>query len=570
MQLLEYLYAGKVDCIYIDPPYNTGDKSWKYNNNYVDNTDAYRHSKWLSFMEKRLKLAKKLLNPNKSVLIVTIDEHEYLHLGCLLEQIFPESIIQMVTSVINPKGTPKQDYFARVEEYIFYIWMGDAKPSKTKRQMLLYENSNSDNKEKQVRWAQLQRSGGQSLREDTDVKFYPIFIDKDNGNIIRVGDHVDKDFDINSVKPAAGEYVKWPIKPSGIEGCWQVSDVTLRAYIRQGRVKVNKNNKTGSFTLNYLMGSDWKRVENGEIPVLGKDKHGALILGEDIKPKHAKTVWNCHSHSATEFGTSLLRQILIGRKFAYPKSLYAVHDCIKFAVKDKPDALIVDFFAGSGTTLHAVNLLNAEDGGHRRCIMVTNNEVSNDEAKSLAKQGFHPGDDEWEKYGIARYVTWPRTVCSIEGHDVNGKPLMGNYFGPDGQKDSGQPMSAGFRANCIYFKLGFLDKNNVALGRQFCELIPILWMKAGSIGPCPIVDRKTIPSMLIKPENHFAVLVRTSHFADFKDELEKHPEIETVYIVTDSSEEYRTMTCLLNVKHIYQLYKNYLENFQINGRISES
>lgn len=88
LQLLEYLYAEKVDCIYIDPPYNTGAKDWKYNNDYVDSSDAYRHSKWLSMMEKRLKIAKKLLNPNDSVLIVTIDEKEYLHLGCLLEEMF--------------------------------------------------------------------------------------------------------------------------------------------------------------------------------------------------------------------------------------------------------------------------------------------------------------------------------------------------------------------------------------------------------------------------------------------------------------------------------------------------
>lgn len=91
LQLLEYLYAGKVDCIYIDPPYNTGARDWKYNNDYVDGADTYRHSKWLSFMQKRLKLAKKLLNPKDSVLIVTIDEKEYLHLGCLLEEMFPES-----------------------------------------------------------------------------------------------------------------------------------------------------------------------------------------------------------------------------------------------------------------------------------------------------------------------------------------------------------------------------------------------------------------------------------------------------------------------------------------------
>ena len=89
LEALAFAYAGKVDCIYIDPPYNTGARDWKYNNDYVDGSDAYRHSKWLAFMERRLKLAKQLLNPNDSVLIVTIDEKEYLRLGLLLENVFP-------------------------------------------------------------------------------------------------------------------------------------------------------------------------------------------------------------------------------------------------------------------------------------------------------------------------------------------------------------------------------------------------------------------------------------------------------------------------------------------------
>ena len=91
--------------------------------------------------------------------------------------------------------------------------------------------------------------------------------------------------------------------------------------------------------------------------------------------------------------------------------------------------MIVDFFAGSGTTLHAINLMNAIDGGERRCILVTNNEVSEDEAKEMREANLTPADEDWEKHGIARYVTWPRTVCSIKGHDINGNPLKGNYIG---------------------------------------------------------------------------------------------------------------------------------------------
>lgn len=127
LQLLAYLYPASVDCIYIDPPYNFGAKDWKYNNDYVDTSDTYRHSKWLSMMKRRLLLAKRLLNPKDSVLIVTIDEKEYLHLGCLLEELFPEARMQMVTSVISAKGVVRVGQFSRVEEYIFIIELGDSK-----------------------------------------------------------------------------------------------------------------------------------------------------------------------------------------------------------------------------------------------------------------------------------------------------------------------------------------------------------------------------------------------------------------------------------------------------------
>lgn len=250
---------------------------------------------------------------------------------------------------------------------------------------------------------------------------------------------------------------------------------------------------------------------------------------------------------------------LIGKRFSFPKSLYAVHDVIHFFVANKPNALIVDFFAGSGTTLHAVNLLNAEDGGHRRCILVTNNEVSAEEAKSLTEQGYQPGDEKWEKLGIARYVTWPRTVCSIKGEDINGEPLKGSYIGSD------IPMSDGFKANAAFFKLDFLDKTSVALGRQFKELLPVLWMKAGAIGQCPDINAKNVPKMLVLPENKFAVLTNDRYYLDFIAKLDKHPEIKTVYIVTDSEAGYRDMIAGLEDKNTYQLYRDYLDNFRINS-----
>lgn len=130
LQTLVYLYPGMVDCIYIDPPYNKPNShDWKYNCDYVDGTDAYRHSKWLSMMEARLKIAKKLLNPNDSVLIVTIDELEYHHLGCLLEQMFPEARIQMVSCNINPGGVSRLTEFTRTDEYIYFVKIGKCVPA---------------------------------------------------------------------------------------------------------------------------------------------------------------------------------------------------------------------------------------------------------------------------------------------------------------------------------------------------------------------------------------------------------------------------------------------------------
>lgn len=271
------------------------------------------------------------------------------------------------------------------------------------------------------------------------------------------------------------------------------------------------------------------------------------------------TQWRIKAHDATRHGTDLLTKILPGRQFPFPKSLYAVHDVIRFFVDSKPNALIVDFFAGSGTTLHAVNLLNAEDGGHRRCIMVTNNEVSDDEAKALRAGGYQPGDKEWNRLGIARYVTWPRTVCSIEGHDVNGNPLRGSYLGSD------ISMADGFMANAAFFKLGFLDKNAVALGRQFKELLPVLWLKAGAHGPCPALEETAeVPAMLVLPVNHFAVLTDESQYEAFAARVNGEDSITTVYIVTNSEPGYREMVSGLHAEDTYQLYRDYLDNFRIN------
>lgn len=557
LQLLCYLYAGKVDCIYIDPPYNTGAKDWKYNNDYVDANDSYRHSKWLSMMQKRLKLAKKLLNPEDSVLIVTIDEKEYLHLGCLLEEMFPEARIQMVSSMINPANVAREGEFGRSGEYIFFVMMGSSSPQRVRLDRE-WVSGKGRTHTGQVRWDLLKRSGTNSERKHSPGGFYPIYINLESGKIEMIGEPLPAGVSI--APEMEGCYALLPIRQNGSEGNWQWSTTTFRDRMAQGRVRIGGNKDKG-FTVYILKDGEYTKITSGEFEIIDHGINGEIIVADndtDVVMATPGDIWRISSHDATQYGSRLIGNIFGDRRFTFPKSLYAVKDCLYFFTANKSDAIIVDFFAGSGTTLHAVNLLNSEDGGHRRCIMVTNNEVSVEEEKALINDGLKPGDDKWNALGIAQHVTWPRTVCSIEGHDVSGNPLKGNYIGSD------LPMADGFKANAAFFKLGFLDKTSVALGRQFVELLPVLWMKAGAIGSCPTLEDSDLSQMLYFPENHFAVLQDEASFPAFEQQLTQLPSIETVYIVTDYEAGFRAMADRLPGCKCYQLYRDYLDNFRIN------
>lgn len=559
LQLLEYLYAGKVDCIYIDPPYNTGAKDWKYNNDYVDGNDAYRHSKWLSFMQRRLQLAKKLLNPADSVLIVTIDEKEYLHLGCLLEEIFPEARMQMITTVISAKGVVRTGQLSRVEEYIFILEWGGSCVCSSIYNML--DDEVKKESDRSIEWLGFRRRAPQAKRNSRPNQFYPIYVNNVDGKIASIGDVVQHGIDRNSIFVPDGCTALWPLSKDGDERLWSLVPEQARLNLEKGYLKVNNWNSTNkSGTVYYLPSGTIKDIENGKATIVGYNTDGSVEAkyhSEGTTPP--KRVWNMKTHNAETYGTNILNAI-IGKRFDYPKSLYAVHDVIRFFVANKPNAIIVDFFSGSGTTLHAVNLLNAEDGGHRRCIMVTNNEVSADEAKMLKDKGYQPGDAEWEKLGIAHYVTWPRTVCSIKGQDVNGNPLKGDYLG----SEPPMHMADGFKANAAFFKLGFLDPTAVSLGMRFSEMLPTLWLKTGAKGKCPELTGEQVPDMLILPENQFAVLINENTFADFAEKLAEHPEIQTVFLATDYEVNYQSMVKNLNVENAYQLYRDYLDHFRVN------
>lgn len=122
----------------------------------------------------------------------------------------------------------------------------------------------------------------------------------------------------------------------------------------------------------------------------------------------------------------------------------------------------------------------------------------------------------------------------------------------------------GFKANAVFFKLGFLDKTRVSLGMQFKELLSTLWMKAGAVGKCPVVDA-SVPEMLILPGNKMAILNNENRFGEFTEQLAQHPEIEVVYLFTDYESSFVAMTQALEGKTVYQLYRDYLDNFRMNA-----
>lgn len=507
-------------------------------------------------MQRRLKLAKKLLNPADSVLIVTIDEKEYLHLGCLLEEMFPEAQIQMVSITINPSGAIRKNLFSRADEYAFFVILGDAHVVQKK----------GDGDEVEVRWWYLRRLEYGSRRGTVKggiAQFYPIYIDNETHKIVKIGKALPHTQDRHSVPDIDGATTVFPIRDDGIEMNWGVTGETLARLLEKKVIQVlpNKKSPYQPYTIKYLSENFEEKIASGRWAVKGYREDGSKIVVETGgKLTRATTVWNEKSYDAKTYGTVLLKNIVGDARFSFPKSLYSVRDSLKYFVAEKPAALIIDFFAGSGTTMHAVNLLNAEDGGHRRCIMVTNNEVSADEAKMLKNKGYQPGNAEWEKLGIAHYVTWPRTVCSIKGQDINGKPLKGDYLGCEPLMH----MADGFKANAAFFKLGFLDSTAVSLGMRFSEMLPTLWLKTGAKGKCPELTGEQMPDMLILPENQFAVLINENSFADFAEKLAEHPEIQTVFLATDYEVNYQSMVKNLNVTEAYQLYRDYLDHFRMN------
>lgn len=557
LQALLYTHEGKVDAIYIDPPYNTGARDWKYNNDYVDNEDAYRHSKWLAFMERRLRLARRLLNPDNSVLIVTIDEKEYLRLGLLLEQVFPGVPRQMVTIVINPNGVARGREMARVEEYAFFLFLGNAGPALVADSLLDTGDAPSGSAA-EVRWERLMRGGSNSRRQDRPNLFYPVFVDPEERKVVAVGEPLPLGQPTSSVAERAGTVTVWPIRSNGEEANWRTSPDYLRQLLEAGYARVGSfDAKNDRYSLGYLGKAQIRRIQSGDIRVTGHRKDGsvelALIATETRRTP--KTVWNRPSHKAGEYGSALVKRFTGNRSFPFPKSLYAVEDTLRIAIGDKPNAIAVDFFAGSGTTAHAVMRLNRQDGGTRQSISVTNNEVGADEQAGLRARGHRPGDAEWEALGICDYITKPRLAGAVTGQAADGKPVKGDYRFVDEF-----PMADGFEENVEFFTMSYEAPRPVAHNRSFEAISPLLWLKAGAQG-----RRIEKATETFDVADTYGVLFDVDASRDFLQTLSETPTATTAFIVTDDDRSYQ-MVCAELSRQIdpVRLYESYLTNFTIN------
>lgn len=439
LSVLNYTHKGRFDVIYIDPPYNTGARDWKYNNNYVDINDAYRHSKWLSMMSKRLVLAKNLLK-HDGVLICAIDDNEFHHLGTLLEEIFFGFEMHCVTIVHNPRGIQGNN-FSYTHEYAYFLFRRGLKVIGSRRREDILEE-------------ELRDHGGESLRTDARNCFYPVLVK--NKQIIGFGDVPDKEFHPKSKNIRQKDNITqvWPIDSKGTERKW----VFARQTVNEIKDKLFVTEK-----------------KSGEIDI--------FRIKDTQKPR---TVWTGEKYDASTYGSKIVNG-LTGTSFPFPKSLYNTRDCLECVIKKRREALVLDYFAGSGTTGHAVLLLNKEDRGQRRFILCTNNENK-----------------------VAEDVCYPRIKKAITGH-----------------KD--YPDITGIPANLRYLRTDFVDaeptdKNKKRLTERATEM---LCLKEDTFEP--VLSKKAFK--IYKNTDHYTgIILNQLAIPDFKDVIEKYQGRFSVYV----------------------------------------
>ena len=484
LEALLYTHEGKVDVIYIDPPYNTGATAWRYNNKFVDDNDTFKHSHWLSWINRRIRIAKRLLSET-GIIVVTIDDYEIAQLRLLMDDIFGiENYLGTIVIRNNPSGRSTVRGLSVNHEYgLLY--------SKSELSALGHMPHNDDQRSRYgekdetgyYEWENFRKNGTDSDRKDRPKQFFPIALNKQTGGLripeVEWNDER-REYDIlELISP--DETVLWPCTPDGTEKVWKYGIERTRTIISDILVK-----KTARGIELYR--KKYLNVE-GSLP---------------------RTWWDKPEYSARDNGTRTLTNIFGPTKvFDFPKAPEAVKDCLIAANLPK-DGIVLDFFAGSGTTLHATMLLNAQDGGSRQCILVTNNENR-----------------------ICEEVTYVRNKRVIEGYDM-----------PNGQHIDGL-----LNNNLFYYRVDFCDRSKTHQAKRtlFFNLTDIVAVKeqayteVPSFGSLNLTGRTQLLKCLTSANRDILLMADTRAIPFVLEEIRKRKQTEkpvSIYAFADGSYPY--------------------------------
>ncbi len=399
LRLLEKTHRGRINLIYIDPPYNTGNKDFVYQDDKIGRDDGYRHSKWLSFLSARLEIAQRLLSDTGAIFI-SIDDNEIANLRLLCDQIFgEENFVNQITLLCNPKGRSQDKYFATCHEYLL-VYSKSPLPAGSfsidKSSEKIEQDYNKEDEGGKYRLLELRNTHREFDRSNRPNLYYPIFVNPDNPAGATV----------SLVQDEHHRLPVYPMWPDGHEGCWT-----------WGQPLVQKDTH---LLVGQRKGRNWKIY-----------RKAYAVTGGAVAKQKMFSIWR-EPEYYTEKGQVEFGKIFLGSSkndFPQPKAVEYIKAIIR-TMQDH-DGIVLDFFAGSGTTGQAVLELNSEDGGNRRFIMCTNNEAN-----------------------ICENITYPRIKTVISGI-----------------REDGSQYSTGIPVNLKYYRTGFVSKDEEYLSEALMDHI---------------------------------------------------------------------------------------------------
>lgn len=597
LEMLTYTHKNSLDCVYIDPPYNTGKDEWIYSDRYIEPTDDYRHSKWLAFMERRLRLARELLNPT-GVIIVAIGNEQQHRLRMLIDQIFGEPNF---LSNVAWNGGRKNDsrFVSNGEDYMLIYakdktaWIKEGVKVKESPDVSSLETA-ADIAEKGARW-RVPKEGYEAVLAQGEVAWKEArqtaveeLLGAESEEFSRLSaTNGDGEFDSTYEEIREGlssEDQKRLFRLAEFDG-----EKRMREFYRQYPTKSPIRTTFGRY--NYFLpdgtlcrddnitwpggeGPDYdvlhpetkepvpvpdrgwvypnpermqEMIDDGYV-IFRKTHTSKISLKKPLERTSGNVLLSTFDRQRTHGSRHLFwhdkgvhKGVFKEKRFPNPKDITVLADWIE--VCTPKDGVVLDFFGGSGSTLEAVALINKRSASQRRTIVVTNNEVGKKQAATMTKAGLRKGDIEWESQGVYEYVTKPRTRTVITGC-----------------REDGSEFSDGMRANAKFFTLTYEDPLAIQLARGFSRIAPLLWLRAGQQGP--VIDDLTDKGYGVSA--YYGVIESLDYLDDFIAEVEdKHPAL--IYIITDDRRQFQHVTGLLpSGIDTVRLYESYLTNFEVN------